>query len=113
MLYKIGTVCELQQQRDRLPSAVYSEILHCVSVLDECYGEQRNYYESGGYCAFAENYGDLAEMQNSLDYENRLCEWEKHIGDFYSRLFLLGDNYSVVLITPENLNHGGTQNEKD
>ena len=113
MLYKIGTVCELQKQRDSLPSAVYYEILHCVLVLDECYGENRNYYESGGYCIFTETCDDLAEVRNIIDYEALLYEWLKPVGDYHSRLYLLGDNYSIVLITSKNLIYGGIQNEKD
>ena len=72
LIYRIGTADEFQRFKADLPADIQAEILHCVSVLDNSYGNYRNYYEVGGYCIFAETTSDLSEIKNSLDYENLL-----------------------------------------
>lgn len=102
MLYRVGTTAELPILRDSLPERVYTEVLRGVAILDCEYGSNRNYLESGGYSAVAETEEDILEFKNIVDYDKRLPEWATVIGKdtgFISALFLLNDDFSVMLYT--------------
>ena len=101
MLYRIGTVKEIEAVKTKFPSAVIQKLHHCTSVLDEAYGEDRDYLQSGGYSLLAENEQDLAAIKPIIDFDTHPCEWADRIGDDYlSALYLLNDNFSIVVLMP-------------
>jgi len=87
-----------------LPDVVYREILRCTEILDKEYGDERDYLESGGYTFFAETKADIEKIREIIDFERHPCEWadvlcsEKEA--YVSALFLLNDDYSLVVIMP-------------
>lgn len=103
MLYRIGTKAEAQTMQTKLPKSAYRELLRCADILDEAYGAERNYLKVGGYFMIAETYEDICKIKKVVDYETALCEWVKLIPGIYayiSVLYLLGDDYSVVIFMP-------------
>lgn len=64
MLYKAGTVKEMEKLRENipdLPEEVYGEALRLVKMLDEVYGAGRDVDNGdGGFVLIAENVQDLA-----------------------------------------------------
>ena len=102
MLYRIGTVRELQNLS--LPDVVYREILRCTEILDKEYGENRDYIQSGGYTIFCETKDDIEKVREIIDFERHPCEWADVLYSdneiFVSALYLLNDDYSLVVIMP-------------
>lgn len=100
MLYQIGTEKELSTVEDKLPYAVVKALLKCTVILDYAYGPHRKYTESGGYSLIAETPDDIKAMRNVVDFTILSCEWVDLIGDYLSALYLLNDDFSVVLFMP-------------
>ena len=102
MLYRIGTVRELQKLS--LPEIVHREILRCTEILDREYGAERNYLESGGYTFFAETKEDVEKVREIIDFERHPCEWADWLFSlkqlYVSALYLMNDDYSIVVIMP-------------
>ena len=48
MLYRIGTVKEMRPLYDKFHEDVIAQLYHCTKVLDDIYGAERNYLQSGG-----------------------------------------------------------------
>lgn len=106
MLYRVGTTAELPILRDSLPERVYTEVLRGVAILDCEYGSDRNYLESGGYSVIAETAEDILTFKTIVDYDKHLPEWVTVIGKdtgFISALFLLNDDFSIMIYTLRNI----------
>ena len=100
MLYRIGTMKEIEFIRSRFPGAVMKKLSHCTAVLDEAYGADRNYLQSGGYSLLAENMEDLAGIWKVIN-EDHPCEWADRLdGEFLSALYLMNDDFSIVVFMP-------------
>lgn len=100
MLYTIGTEKELSQIEDKLPSDVFKALFKSTVLLGYAYGPNRSYRESGGYSLIAETADDVEAMRNAVDFTTHPCEWADRIGKYLSALFLLNDDFSVVLFIP-------------
>ena len=67
--------------------------------------------ESGGYSLIAETLEDVNQIRAIIDFEQHLPEWVDRLdGDYLSALYLLNDDYSIVVfmptaIAPETLLH--------
>ena len=103
MLYTLGTTNELSLLPAHLPEELRTEILTGLVVLDAEYGESRNYYESGGYSAIAENIEDIPGLKCIIDYEKHPCEWATKIGrtGFVSALYILNNDFSIMVYLPQ------------
>lgn len=101
MLYRIGTTKEIPTLPSSLPDEVITEIFQGLIVLDAEYGEDRNYLESGGYTIIAENSEDISQIPISLSTP----EWVTKISrtDFLSALYILNDDFSVMLYLQESI----------
>ena len=101
MLYRIGTVKEIDAIKDKFPVEVVKKLYHCTSVLDEAYGADRDYLQSGGYSLLAENEQDLDGIKSIIDFDTHPCEWADPVGKGHlSALYLLNDNFSIVVFMP-------------
>ena len=101
MLYRVGTVREMEFLRAEFPAEVMKKLYHCTAVLDEAYGADRNYLQSGGYSLIAETINDLSGIREIIDLDKHPCEWADRLdGDFLSALYLLNDDFSVVVFMP-------------
>lgn len=103
MLYKIGTLKELDATLLSLPESVMTELTRDVAILDLEYGKDRNWQESGGYSVVVETAKDLEEFIKIVDYDRRPCEWATRVGrdsGWLSALFLIGNEFAIMAFMP-------------
>ena len=101
MLRRIGTEKEITQEViQALPVEVTRELLRSTIILDYEYGAMRDPMRSGGYSLIAESQDDVEEMRKIIDFEEHPCEWAQLIAGYAVALYLLNDDYSVVVFMP-------------
>lgn len=100
MLYTIGTEKEVSTVEKRLPRAVFLELFRSTVLLDYNYTPARPYMESGGYSLIAETEEDVAEIGKRINFETHPCEWVDLVEGYSISLFLMNDDFSIVLFIP-------------
>lgn len=101
MIYRVGTCRELFRVATQLPEEIMTAIAGYLRVLDAAYGPVRNWSSVGGYVAIAETCEEGLRLQEELDTAHRVCEWVQPVGNqFLAALYLLGDDYSIVMMLP-------------
>ena len=98
MVYKIGNIADL----DTLPCVddTTSELLyHHTSVLSLEYGENRNVdTDDGGYVLYAVPETSIEEIKAFFDFSVHTPEWVNRYGDLCEAVYLLNNDYAVVII---------------
>ncbi len=100
MVYTVGTERELPAVENKLPHAVFLELFRSTILLDYAYNPNRNYMESGGYSMIAETEADVAEISKRINLETHPCEWVDLVEGYSISLYLLNDDFSIVLFIP-------------
>ena len=101
MHYRIGTGREIGALSGKFHSAVIEHLKHCIGILDESYGVDGDYLQEGGYMVIAETADDLPCVREILDLDKHPCEWAKYLdGVYVSALYLLNDDFAVVVVLP-------------
>lgn len=102
MLWRIGKADDALALDGVVPDDVHNDILYGAEILDSEYGKERNYLVDGGYALIANTSEDVA-MALKIVGQSRLCEWVVKLGTsgWTSTLYLLGDDYAIVLYAPE------------
>ena len=102
MLYKIGTAAEVTTLYGQIPERVIGEVLRGVVILDAEYGKERNYLVDGGYSLITTTAEDTERAIATIG-QSHPCEWVVKLGDsgWASVLYILNDDFSVVLYAPE------------
>jgi len=100
MLYTIGTEKEVSMVEDKLPREVFMELFRSTILLDYAYNPNRNYMESGGYSLIAETEEDVVEIGRRINFETHPCEWVDLVEGYSISLYLLNDDFSIVLFIP-------------
>ena len=101
MLYRVGTVKEIRSLRNLFSLEVLGQLFVCTAILDDAYGEERDYLQSGGYSLIAETAEDISGIREIIDLDTHPCEWADRLeGDYLSALYLLNDDFSVVVFMP-------------
>ena len=105
MYYCLGTTKECADLHGKLPKIVYGELLRGLAMIDSWYGAKRNYLEIGGYSIVADTEEDLCKARERFDDRLHLCEWATKLGNsgYVSALYLLNNEFSVMLYTKEDL----------
>ena len=103
MLYKVGTQKELSMLDLSVPESVIERLSECIDILDDAYGKNRDYLKKGGYVVIAENSNDVLLIKDLIDYENHLYEWLDEVSDYTIAMYLLGDDYAIVVAMPVNI----------
>ena len=103
MLYKVGTRRELTNCPCKLPFRVFTELFKGLVLLDVEYGEDRDYFESGGYSIIVEDSEDLPELYSILDINIHMCEWATTISNsgYVSALYIINDDFSIMVYMPK------------
>ena len=100
MIRKIHTVKQLKDMNSTLPASIYAEALRVLDILESAYGDT-----DGGYVAVCDNRFEVSASLAECHADKFLPEWERQLdGGYRSQLYLPGDDYAVILISP---------NEKD
>ena len=100
MLYRIGTVKEIFNMPDCFPEPVQDKLYEATVVLEDSYGVNRDYLRTGGYSLLAQTKEDVEEIRKTIDFEEHPCEWADRIGEYLSALYLMNDDYSIVVFMP-------------
>ena len=100
VIRQIHTVKQLGEMKGTLPASIYAEVLRVLTILESAYGDT-----NGGYAAVCDNCFEVSGCLTECHADKLLSEWERQLGGGYrSQLYLPGDDYAVILISP---------NEKD
>ena len=97
MIYTIGNTREISSLPCTLPQSVKKELLRCTAILDQEYGEDRNYHQTGGYSVIVETREDVSGIMPTLSH---FPEWVDRYDSYAAALYLLNDDFSVVLFVP-------------
>lgn len=97
MLYRIGTLEEIAKVSLLFPVEVTEKLTECITILDDAYGDNRDYLHIGGYALLAQTREDFSAIQDIITYP---YEWIIPLHDYLCILYLLGDDFSVVLFLP-------------
>lgn len=99
MIYKIGTVDDMKSivfENDTIKQLVY----HHARVLTCEYGADRNIdTDDGGYILYATMGTTAEEIKAFFDYTKNHIEYVDVQDDVCSALFILSNDYVVVIIT--------------
>ncbi len=99
MIYKLGSVKDLDEVSG-ISVEVINECRSYLEILDAEYGVDRDIYrDDGGYVILADSKARDDEVRKVFDYTHHLCEFEKKQETFTTRLYLLSQDYGVVIIT--------------
>ncbi|MGU8437875.1 hypothetical protein ACV3OB_11500 [Clostridium perfringens] len=104
---KIYLIEQLKEIKD-YPIEVIQSISETIEILNENYGENRDVDKDlGGYVLVVENIGDVKELKSGM-LKDILPEYTDKIicsegVNYTSSLFLLSDDFSVVVIADEEL----------
>ena len=83
------------------PEYVSEKLSEYIDILNDAYGENRDYTKRGGYVLVVENSKDVLAIGTIFDYRSLLFEWVDRMGDDYvAVLYMLNDDYSIVLCMP-------------
>ena len=101
MLYRVGNVADALSLDGIVPDDVHNDIVRGLSILDDEYGANRNCSTDGGYALIAKTSDDVQQAFRIIG--ERPFEWIVKLGvsDWVSILYLLGDDFAVVLYAPE------------
>ena len=104
MLYRVGNVADALSLDGIVPDDVHDDIVRGLSILDDEYGADRNCSTDGGYALIAQTSEDVS-MALKMVGETRPFEWIVKLGasGWVSILYLLGDDFAVVLYAPESV----------
>ena len=84
----------LDAARASLSSTVRQEAIKILGTLQQAYGDT-----DGGYVAVCDSPEEAKKHLKSRNAESLLPEWTKPLDSIYeASLYLLGDDYSLVLI---------------
>ena len=104
MLFKIGTVQELNQCKAQLPQVLMTELMGDLTTLDQEYGEDRDWTEYGGYVVVIDSADDLPELREIVNMEEYPCEWVGSLnGGYLSVFYLFNNEFGISVLMPAEL----------
>jgi hypothetical protein len=99
---------QLEEVKQKYPKEMLQEAEEIITLLDENYGANRDVdKELGGYILIEESEEDVADIKANI-IKGLLNEYTDVIKsddgiDYYSSLFLLSDDYSIVVFSTKEL----------
>lgn len=100
MIYRIGTIADLANTSLIIPLEVSQKLTECIAILDDAYGANRDYFRTGGYALLIDDIADVSALQAIIDFESIPCEWIIRLRNYLCALYLLGDDFSIVVCMP-------------
>ena len=103
MLYRIGHKKDVYSCGCKFPRRALQEVHTGLMILDEEYGYDRNWEESGGYAILAENAEDVEAIKQYVDFEKHPPEWVTAVSytGITSSLLVLNNDFSIMVYLPE------------
>ena len=105
MLYRIGHKKDVYSCGCKFHKRARQEIYTGLMILDETYGYDRNWAETGGYSILAENPEDIEAIKAYVDFEKHPPEWVTSISytKIISALFIMNDDFSIMVYMPQEI----------
>ena len=99
MLYRIGHKKDVYSCGCKFHKRALQEVYAGLMILDETYGHDRNWEETGGYSILAENPEDIEAIKAYVDFEKHPPEWVTSISytKIISALFIMNDDFSIMV----------------
>lgn len=98
MVYQLGNLSDL----DTLPlidDTALELLHHHLQILDDNYGSNRNLTESdGGYVLYAVPETNIEEINAFFDISTHTPEWVNRYGNLCEALYLITNEFIVVVI---------------
>ncbi|MDR3596437.1 hypothetical protein [Clostridium sp.] len=107
-MIKLYKTEQLEKLKEKYPKEMLQEAEEIITLLDENYGVNREVdKELGGYISILESKEDVTEIKASST-KGLLPEYTDIIKsddgiDYYSSLFLLSDDYSIIVFSTKEL----------
>ena len=103
MLYRIGHKKDVYTCGCMFHKRALSEIYTGLMILDEEYGYERDWENSGGYSILAETAADVAAIKQYIDYDKHPPEWVTSISftKIISALFVVNNDFSIMVYMPQ------------
>ena len=97
-MIKLGTVKDMYKV-SHLNEEMQEQIRADLQMLDDTYGADRDIDHSlGGFVAVIEDDNDKEQLKEYyLDIDNDVAEYSDEYDGFTERLYLISDDYSVVV----------------
>lgn len=91
---------EEQVKEVNIVQPVKDEISRVIHVLDEEYGVKRKITDLGGYVVIVENEKDIRNLEEKV-IKGTVAEYSEAIEStgYYKTVYLISDDYAVVIIT--------------
>lgn len=104
MVYKLGHLKDIDRLPFKLSGKLLDDLFEFLIVLDNEYGTDRDIdRDDGGYVLFCTLDTSEAEVREMFNYFNYTPEWIDEIAHqptYCSALFMLREDYAVVLLAP-------------
>ena len=100
MVYKLRTLREADALPYTFPPQVRDEIRHCTAILEYEYGELSEESGVGGYNVVVETKEDLEAISKEIDLDAHLPEWVCPLDSFTSALYVMNDDFVILLFMP-------------
>lgn len=105
MLYRIGHKKEVYTCGCKFHKRALQEIDYGLMILDETYGYDRDWEETGGYSILVDSAEDVEAIKTYVDYDKHPPEWVTNIGytGITSSLFILNNSFSIIVYMPKEI----------
>ena len=101
MVYKIISIKNLEEIKDKLPGDAYEKIYDIISVLDREYGEHRTVENDGGLVIYADTEEELEEAVKNLHFSRKTPELIDAFGGYVNKLYLRDNETGFNFIAPK------------
>lgn len=106
MIYKLGTLKDMEHCRDAIPCPVLDVLHPQLALLSEEYGEDRDVdRDDGGYLLYCEQGCSETELREAFDYRDADPEFveihDEVSPPLLSLLYLCNNEYAVTLFIHE------------
>jgi len=109
LIEKILKSEDIMKWYDILPEKVISEIESIIKILSDNYGTNRKLTDDGGYVCLVKNTEEVKYLKESIikdlveEYSDEIYKSENEA--YSSTLYLLSTDYSVVIITKNEITY--------
>ena len=110
MILKIGTLKDLDRDKEKMPEEVFRHLRYSIELLEENYGAERDIdHDDGGYVLFFDSLDALEKIRTMgmLDLTYHVPEWVDRIKtakeDYGAALYLTSNDFGIILAAPVNI----------
>ena len=110
MILKIGTLKDLDRNKEKMPEEVFRHLRYSIELLEENYGAERDIdHDDGGYVLLFDSLDALEKIRTMgmIDFTYHVLEWVDRIKtakeDYGAALYLTSNDFGIILTAPVNI----------